>query len=168
MFSPVVLLYYATFFVVGAMLYQRGVTMRREWAFALWPALLAAFPVGVVTVGEDLPEAARAVSDVMQAAYAWLMCFGLIGLFRLVASKERYWVRYTSDASYWLYLWHLPLVAASQLLARGWPVNVHLKFALIFAAAVAILLVVYQLGVRYTWVGAMLNGPRVRPGAAPA
>ena len=125
---PVVLFYYALFFVVGAMLYQRGVRMRREWAFALIPALLVAFPVGIVTLGEDLPDAARAVSHVMQTAYAWLMCFGMIGLFKLVASKERYWVRYMSDASYWLYLWHLPLVAASQLLVRGWPINVHLKF----------------------------------------
>ena len=165
---PVVLFYYALFFVVGAMLYQRGVRMRREWAFALIPALLVAFPVGIVTLGEDLPDAARAVSHVMQTAYAWLMCFGMIGLFKLVASKERYWVRYMSDASYWLYLWHLPLVAASQLLVLGWPINVHLKFVLIFAAAVAILLVVYQLGVRYTWVGTMLNGPRSRRGAASA
>ena len=166
-FDPIVLFYYALFFVVGAMLYQRRVPMRREWAFALLPALFVAYPVGVVALGEGLPETARAVSDVMQAAYAWLMCFGLIGLFRLAASKERSWVRYMSDASYWLYLWHLPLVAASQLLLHGWPISVHLKFVLIFAAAVAILLVVYQLGVRYTWVGAMLNGPRARTGAAP-
>ena len=142
--------------------------MRRRWSLALLPALLLAFPVGLATVGENLPESARAVSAVMQAAYAWLMCFGTIGLFKLVASKERYWVRYMSDASFWLYLWHLPLVAASQLLVRGWPINVHLKFLLIVAAAVAILLVVYQLGVRYTWVGTMLNGPRARPPAAPA
>ena len=165
---PVVLVYYALFFIVGAFFHQRGISMRRRWSFALLPALLLAFPVGLATVGEDLPESARAVSAVMQAAYAWLMCFGTIGLFKLVASKERYWVRYMSDASFWLYLWHLPLVAASQLLVRGWPINVHLKFLLIFAAAVAILLVVYQLGVRYTWVGTMLNGPRARPPSAPA
>ena len=165
---PVVLVYYALFFIVGAFFYQRGILMRRRWSFALLPALLLAFPVGLATVGENLPESARAVSAVMQAAYAWLMCFGTIGLFKLVASKERYWVRYMSDASFWLYLWHLPLVAASQLLVRGWPINVHLKFLLIVAAAVAILLVVYQLGVRYTWVGTMLNGPRSRPGSAPA
>ena len=74
-------------------------------------------------------------------------------------------MRYASDSSYWLYLWHLPLVAACQILVSGWPINVHLKFFLILATAIAILLVVYQLAVRYTWVGAMLNGPRPRPGA---
>ena len=118
-----------------------------------------------VVLGDEQPLPARVVSGVMQAAYAWLMCFGTMGLFRLFASEERYWVRYVSDSSYWLYLWHLPLVAASQLLVSGWPINVHLKFFLILGAAVAILLGVYQLGVRYTWVGAMLNGPRSRSGA---
>ena len=162
---PVVLGYYALFFVTGAHLYQRGVAMHRGWTFALAPALLLAFPVGIATLGDEQALSARAVSAVMQAAYAWLMCFGTMGLFRLIASEERYWVRYVSDSSYWLYLWHLPLVAASQLLVSGWPINVHLKFFLILGAAVAILLGVYQLGVRYTWVGAMLNGPLSRSGA---
>ena len=160
---PVVLGYYALFFVVGAHLYQRRIATSREWTYALAPALLLAFPVGIATVSEGMPVAARMVSGVMQAAYAWLMCFGLIGLFRLHAWEERYWVRYVSDSSYWLYLWHLPLVAASQLLVSGWPISPHLKFALILAAAIVILLAVYQVAVRYTWVGAMLNGPRSRP-----
>ena len=91
------------------------------------------------------------------------MCFGLIGLFRWIAARERYWVRYVSDASYWLYLWHLPLVVVGFKLTQGWSISIHLKFALICVAVTAILLVVYQLGVRYTPVGAMLNGKRLRP-----
>ena len=162
---PVVLGYYALFFVVGAHLYQRGVAMHRDWTCFLAPALILAFPVGLATLGDEQPIFARVVSGVMQASYAWLMCFGTMGLFRLFASEERYWVRYASDSSYWLYLWHLPLVAASQLLVSGWPINVHLKFFLILAVAVTILLVVYQFAVRYTWVGVMLNGRRSRPDA---
>ncbi len=89
-------------------------------------------------------------------------CFGLMGLFRWVAAKERFWVRYMSDASYWLYLWHLPLVIGGQMLVLSWPLNVHLKLALVCTVVVVILLVVYQLGVRYTLIGTMLNGPRTR------
>ena len=96
-------------------------------------------------------------------AYAWLACFGMLGLFRWIASRERAWVRYLSDASYWLYLCHLPLVIAGQLLTVSWPVSVHLKFLLIVTAVIALLLGVYQLGVRYTWIGTALNGPRTRP-----
>ncbi|MDE2840896.1 MAG: acyltransferase family protein, partial [Chloroflexota bacterium] len=114
-------------------------------------------------------EAARlgTFSAVYQLIYTWLMCFGLIGLFRLIASRERYWVRYVSDSSYWLYLWHLPLIVFAQRLVLTWPMNAHLKFSLICITVTALLLVSYQLGVRYTPIGTMLNGKRERPGHAP-
>ena len=90
------------------------------------------------------------------------MCFGLMGLFRWIAARERAWVRYVSDASYWLYLWHLPLIVVGYKLSLDWPVSVHLKFSLICVVVTAILLVVYEFGVRYTAIGTMLNGKRVR------
>ena len=96
------------------------------------------------------------------------MCFGSMGLFRWIASKERFWVRYLSDASYWLYLCHLPLVIGAQMLLVRWPVSVHLKFVLISTAVVAFLLLPYQTGVRYTVIGTILNGPRTRRPAQPA
>ena len=76
-------------------------------------------------------------------------------------------MRYLSDASYWLYLTHLPLVIAAQMLLVTWPVSIHLKFLLISITIVAGLLVVYQVGVRYTVIGTVMNGPRTRR-AAPA
>ena len=78
------------------------------------------------------------VAAVVQVAFAWLMCFGAMGLFRWIASRERFWVRYLSDASYWLYLTHLPLVIGAQRLMVEWPVSVHLKFALINVTVVAV------------------------------
>ena len=90
------------------------------------------------------------------------MCFGLMGLFRWVASRECFWVRYVSDSSYWLYICHMPLVVGGQMLLADWAVSVHLKFLLICAAVFAILLVSYQLIVRNTLIGRTLNGPRVR------
>ena len=59
------------------------------------------------------------------------MCFGSMGLFRWIAARERFWVRYLSDASYWLYLTHLPLVIAAQILVVTWSMSIHLKFLLI-------------------------------------
>ena len=43
-----------------------------------------------------------------------------------------------------------------------WPISVHIKFLLTCGMTTAILLVVYQLGVRYTPIGTMLNGKRTR------
>ena len=162
--NPLVLGYYACFFFFAAFFYRRGLTMRRRWTLALLPALLIAFPAAFVLLF-PAEEAAWAlpVSRVFQVAYAWLMCFGLIGLFCLIASRERSWVRYVSDSSYWLYLWHLPLIVFAQRLVLTWPIDAHLKFVLICVAVTAVLLATYQLFVRYSLIGTMLNGKRLRP-----
>ena len=159
--------YYAIFFTFGVFFRQRDIAVRRWWTAALGPGLLLLLPAGVVLLYDAAFPYAGAewvwgVAAVVQAAFAWLMCFGAMGLFRWIASKERFWVRYLSDASYWLYLVHLPLVIGAQRLVVDWPVSVHLKFVLINVTVVGILLLVYQTGVRYTVIGTTLNGPRAR------
>ena len=76
--------------------------------------------------------------------------------------------RYLADASYWLYLIHMPIVMALQVavsqLDWPWPV----KFAAILAVALPVMLASYQLLVRYTIIGAVLNGRRAPREAAPA
>ncbi len=165
--NPVVLGYYALFFVFGAFFYQRGMTMRRWWAAALLPALALVFPVCLTLLYEVRAGWAGPMAAALQAAYAWLMCFGMIGLFHWAASRERFWVRYVSDASYWLYLWHLPLMVLGYKLMLGWPISIHLKFALVCVGVTAALLAVYQMGVRYTPIGTMLNGKRTRRRSTP-
>jgi hypothetical protein len=86
-----------------------------------------------------------------------------MGLFRAALSRERYWVRYLSDSAYWMYLTHLTLVIALQGLVRTWELPALLKFSLIVLTTGAILLILYQLVVRYTVIGTMLNGKRTRP-----
>ena len=71
-------------------------------------------------------------------------------------------MRYLSDASYWLYLWHLALIVIAFELLVDWQVSVHLKFTVMVVGVTVILLVVYQFGVRYTPIGTMLNGKRTR------
>ena len=172
--DPVVLAYYACFFIFGIFFYQRGFAVRRWWTFALLPAA-ALFHAGFHLLGEYLfafegtvPDAfmfehpLTLASTVIESISAWLMCFGLMGFFRLIASRESFAVRYFSDASYWMYLAHLPLVMAGQMLVLEWPVHYHLKFLLVCGSVTFVLLLAYQAGVRYTIIGRTLNGPRVR------
>lgn len=167
--QPLVVAYYACFFFFGAFFYRRRFAMRRWWSLALLPAVLLVFPAALMLLFASAESAwLGAVSGIVQVGYAWLMCFGLIGFFRLIASRERPWVRYVSDSSYWLYLWHLPLIVFAQRLVLTWPISPHVKFALICVVVTAVLLVSYQLGVRYTPLGTMLNGKRERPGRQPA
>ncbi len=171
--EPKVLGYYALFFFFGSFLYQRKIAIRRWWVVFLPPTLTVIFLSGIVLLYPDDfwpwgPEVAWFVVTILQTAYTWLMCFGLFGLFRCVASKERYWVRYLSDASYWLYLWHLALVVALQEVLADMVFSVHLKFLIICLLVPGVLLIMYEWGVRYTWIGTMLNGRRTRVGDKPA
>ena len=103
-----------------------------------------------------------AVSRGLQAAYSWVAILALLGMFRVAFSRSRHWVRWLSDASFWLYLMHLPLVAISQGVVTPWPLPFYVKTVLIFVFTVAPLLVTYRYGVRYTPIGTLLNGKRTR------
>jgi hypothetical protein len=157
---PHLLLYYGIFFGFGALYYDANDDegrLGRRWWFLLPFALLIALPIGIAT----LPV--RPVTAAAQVVYAWFMSFGTMGLFRRVLTRERSWVRYISDSSYWLYLTHVPVVIAAQAIVAPWPLTPHVKFVLLLSVVIAILLLTYQLFVRYTWIGLVLNGPRTRP-----
>ena len=161
--NPIVLVYYLCFFLFGAFMFQTSMSIDRRWVLVLLP-VIPIFYVGRIFefTGDSL--GAHVASSVFQVMYAWAMCFGMIGFFKIVASANRPWVRYTSDASYWIYLWHVALIFPAQAIAARLNWNVHLEVVLIIVTVTAILVAVYQLGVRYTWVGTILNGPRVKNG----
>lgn len=102
----------------------------------------------------------RILANIGQALYAWLMICGLMGLFRALLNRHRPWVRYMSDSSYWLYLVHLPLIIAGQVLLKNVDLPAMLKLTVLIVLATVVLLVSYQFLVRHTWIGQLLNGTR--------
>ena len=100
---------------------------------------------------------------VFVAAYAlsmWTLLGLTIGVFRLFCQRPRAWVRYFADSSYWMYLIHLPVVIWLQVVVAEWPVHWSLKLAMISVSTVAVALLTYDLFVRSTWLGVILNGRR--------
>ncbi|MDG3007295.1 acyltransferase family protein [Paludisphaera mucosa] len=173
---PHVLAYYAVFFGFGALDFgvdDRTGRVDERWWLPLAIGLLVVFPLGTALnagwagpPGFALdPSARRLLSVFLQAAYPWLITFGLMGLFRRICPVESPTMRYLSDSAYWLYLAHLPLIIGAQYVVRDWPLPAAAKFLLVVAASTALLLLSYQTLVRYTWIGRLLNGPRVRPAA---
>ena len=169
-----VLAYYALFFAFGALLYGRTgrsgaprVETLGRWWWAILPATLLPVFVYALYFTYDPAGADWLIASVLQVLYAWGMCIGLIGLFRAIFKKERAGARYLSDASYWMYIAHLPLILVGQVLVRDWNIPALAKFLLVCAAVSGILLVTYQFLVRYTPVGTLLNGKRERPARRP-
>ncbi|MEC9053943.1 MAG: hypothetical protein VX633_01460, partial [Verrucomicrobiota bacterium] len=76
--------------------------------------------------------------------------------------------RYVSDASYWMYLAHLPFIMLLQALVSGLSLPSLLKFTLTCLVTFAFLLLTYRYLVRYTIIGTMLNGRKSRPSSVPS
>lgn len=96
----------------------------------------------------------------------WGWAFGLIGLALRFLGSPSPARRYLADASYWIYIAHLPLVMALQLVIRDWLLPWPAKYFGLLAVTMAMLLVSYHWLVRPTLVGVLLNGrriPRSRP-----
>jgi len=150
--------YYAVFFFFGAAYFLSDDQEERLGRY-FWLTLPAAVGALLIALGHLEPGAGNPESMACWvAAYTCLMSFGLIGLCRKVFATENAWVRYVSDASYWMYVAHLPLVILAQDYVREWDTNPGLKFVFICASLTVILLASYQLLVRNTPIGWLLNG----------
>ncbi len=89
---------------------------------------------------------------------AWSWALALIGMARRFLSAYGRVRRYLADASYWVYLVHLPLVVLLQGMVAQLAWHWSVKFTVILAAAFLLMLGSYSLFVRRTVVGAILNG----------
>jgi hypothetical protein len=94
--------------------------------------------------------------------YTWSAIFLLFGVFLRVFDRPSERVRYYADASYWFYLAHLPIVFWLNVLILPFHLNPFLGFGLVTSTSFLLLLLSYEYGVRYTFIGRTLNGPRER------
>jgi peptidoglycan/LPS O-acetylase OafA/YrhL len=97
------------------------------------------------------------------AAYtgaSWSWTFAIIGAAMHFLGSNRPTIRYLADSSYWIYLVHLPIVFALQQAMSGWAMHWSLKFPLLLAITMLVLLASYHWFVRSTFIGQALNGRR--------
>ncbi len=163
---PPTLLYYTLYFFFGA-LYQSRTQPETQLGSQSWLCLLLALailPIGIYTseMRHENFWLYQAISCSVAALYAWLMIEGLFGLFRAACSRENKRVRYLSDAAYWIYLIHLPIVQLLQIWVSDWQMLGALKVVLIMGITTAISLATYEFLVRYSWIGAILHGRKYR------
>lgn len=90
----------------------------------------------------------------------WCGAFGLIGAALRFLTTESPVRRYLADSSYWLYLMHMSMIVffSTMLFRLDWHWSV--KYLVTLAGTIPLLLLSYHFLVRFTWVGAILNGRR--------
>jgi peptidoglycan/LPS O-acetylase OafA/YrhL len=166
--QPRILAYYFVFAGFGWLLHRQD-RLIEDLGKGLWVPLLVALaafvPLGmvlerVVTKTPFDPPAARWGALYLGALFGWSLVILFLGAFVKWGSHPRPWVSYLSDASYWCYLVHLPIVVAMQILVAdlAWPGP--LKYAIVMTATIAACLGSYHAFVRTTFIGAALNGRR--------
>ncbi len=110
------------------------------------------------------PATADATTWIYAASYAiagWAWALGLLGLALRHCAGYSATRRYLSDASYWIYLVHLPLVMALQVWTSRLGLPWWFEFPLVLAVGTALMLASYEWFVRHGRIGAWLNGKRV-------
>ncbi len=168
--NPVALTAFGTAFGLGFLLdRRRDLLVRIE---RLWPVFtVVALGVGtaaLVLAGGPVPELTPVTDPELKAPLAAVMALAVFASTLAVLSLALRFAsgysavrRYLADASYWVYIVHLPLVMVGQILVvnETWPWFV--KFGVVIAGTMAISLLTYQLLVRHSFVGGWLNGRRI-------
>jgi glucans biosynthesis protein C len=182
--EPGLLCFYGAFFAIGFLVYGRAgigalgrrpllnvgivilaliptVTLRDGPLF-LGPGLFADTPRGWLWMG-------------CFCLGSWAGCLAVCGIAQRLLMRDHVSVRYVADSSYWIYLAHMPLTPLLVLLLApiGLPFPVAWTVSLVLLLVP--LLVLYELAVRHTPVGWVLNGRRPprswrlwpRPGRVP-
>lgn len=163
------LVIYGGFFVFGWLLgRQPGLICR----FArLTPSRWISAGLGIVVIlalGQIERDPSHSQYVAAHAAYAfsyaltmWSLVFLTIGLFQRYGSRPNAFVRYVADSSYWMYLIHLPIVVWWQVAVAELPFHWAPKLVFVSAATIGLSLLSYDLFVRSTVLGWVLNGRRL-------
>ncbi len=160
-----------TFFVVGWLLYLHR-DLLPTFRYAAWrpiAAAVAVLPLAAWSTRERLfatgdPDLLVGITaGLTNSLLPALMTFGLLGIFqRRYADGPSPSGQYFSDASYWIYLIHLPLLVAVAGVLTVTPYPAVIKYLLTLAVVVPIVLGSYHFGVRSTAVGRFLKGRKPR------
>ncbi|HUK02418.1 MAG TPA: acyltransferase family protein [Steroidobacteraceae bacterium] len=155
---------------------QRLMNLQQHWAIyfvlaiALTICCLSIIGTTPLWKGPNLEGSARIAYAAAYMIGIWCWVFAAVGAAVRFLSKGHPVTRYLADASYWVYIMHMTTILFFITLLRPYHWYWAIKFVIIVGGSMPILLLSYHYFVRFTWIGAILNGRRhPRPQAsAPA
>ncbi len=181
--NPAAVTAFGLSFALGVLLDRRRDLLPR--IERLWPMFtLVALGTGtgaLMVAGGPVPSltpltepAFKAFAASVYAFAAFTATFAAVSLSLRFLSGVSAVRRYLADASYWIYLIHLPQVLVGQILMLDVPLPWWAKLIIVVGGVMAVSLLSYELLVRHTFIGKALNGRRVPwrkpslPAAVPA
>lgn len=148
--------------------------LKQDWAIYLVTAvMLSAMSMALVGASPQLhvpatPPLERAAFAAAYNVAGWCWILGLIGsAVRFLDRPSARW-RYLADASFFVYIMHLPVSYLLATMMMRWPLHWSVKFPAIVLLTTFITLIMYHYLVRATFVGQFLNGRRYPRAISPA
>ncbi|MBC3765519.1 acyltransferase family protein [Neptunicella marina] len=159
---------YTVFFALGWLLHRQSALITAFARLSISKVLLCiAASVSCVQLSAYEMQTSHGYYLLIKTAYllsyALMMCSLIaltLGLCHKLFHRASPVVRYLADASYWLYLIHLPLVIWLQIAFAELPFHWSLKLLAVCGITIGLSLLIYDLFIRSTFIGAVLNGKR--------
>lgn len=167
-FVPVIskLMYYSIYFFVGTIIFRHRDMLRlrprdgRRYLLIAGVAFTLLLPLIREHTSQALTGARLAQLAVLLALFSWLTTFGLLSMCLRTRHGNNVATRYLANASFWVYLVHVPFVGLAQISISQLPLPTVCKFMLSGLTGLALALMTYEVFVRDTWLGEFLNGCR--------
>jgi len=164
---PITLLY-GSFFIFGWLLHRQA-ELLEQFASVTWgkvflcisaitaSVILSSFEVNLAHSKYLLLKASYLIS---YAIMMWTLVSLTMGTCKHLFKHSNKVIRYIADASYWLYLIHLPIVIWLQIAFAELPFHWAIKLVSICSLTLFISLSLYDAFIRSSFIGATLNGKR--------
>ena len=185
--TPTLFAYYSLFFGFGWLLsgqselieqLKRGAWLRLGvGALIAVPAFLLFYDSGAFTGNVGTPGALTEIDTLrLYGLFAvgivcWLTLFGIWGVLARYVRKESRVLRYLSDASFWIYLVHIPFLVALQSTLSTTDLAIPFRWGLAASGTFALALGSYAVireSRRLVKVRRVPHAPRPQPASAPA
>lgn len=153
-----VLLFYEIFFLFGWLMYVRKNLLPMLKRFDRLFVLLAFLLYTIKFIFHE--HIHDVVYGGLNTMIGWFFVIGFTGLFLRYFNTESKVGRYLSDASYWVYLVHLPFTILVPTLIVGFQLSVAAKFGIVLFISTVTCFLSYHYMVRSSFIGKFLNGRR--------
>lgn len=178
--APTLFAYYSFFFVFGWLLSSQDNLVeelkRRAWlrlgagVLIAVPAFLLFYDNGDFTGNVGTPGILAEIDELRPyglftvGLVCWLTLFGIWGVLARYVHKESRVLRYLSDASFWVYLVHIPFLVALQSSLSETDLAVPARYGLAVSGTLALALGTYALIRGTRKLAVKLAYPRGAPG----
>lgn len=135
---------------------------RHAWTLSIAGSLVfisyVLFLAPVVTESNSIDPAL--MRSVVGGLVVWMLFYGFTGLFIRYLDRPSARIRYIVDASYWVYLVHLPFMIWLPGLLVNTDLSVWLRMLIVLSVTTVVTFGSYDLFARSTFIGRVLNGRR--------